>query len=208
MKRVKLKYYKLTPSAVFLILANCIPIFGIFFFGWDAATILVLYWLESVIIGVMNIPKILACRKTGQGVFMSVISNLFLCLFFTFHYGMFTAVHGVFLAKFFGAQPIMDDLIFGGPIVWTALIFLISHVFSMLVNFFGKKEYLGRAAKEQMFTVYGRVFVMHLVLVGTGFATLAFGAPLISVIMLIILKTIMDLKAHNKEHRSREAVTT
>ena len=198
---------ELTPSAIFLILANAIPIIGIFLFGWDAVTILVLYWLESVIMGVVNIPKILACRKVGQRVFVSVLSNLFLAAFYTFHYGMFTGVHGVFLAAMFGARPIMEGLLYGGPIVWTALIFLISHVFSMLVNFFGKKEYLRRSAGEQMLSVYGRVFVMHIVIIFSGFLTLAFGAPIIAVILLIVLKTAMDLIAHNKEHVSPETVT-
>ncbi|MEP3889718.1 MAG: DUF6498-containing protein [Hellea sp.] len=199
--------FKLTSSGVFLILANCIPIIGIFLFGWDAATILVLYWLESVIIGIVNIPKILACRKGGRGVFVSMMSNLFICVFYMVHYGIFTGVHGVFLAELLGARPVMDGLIHGGPLVWTAFIFFVSHLFSMLVNFFGKKEYLGRTPHEQMFSVYGRVFVMHIVIIFTGFAALAFGAPIIAVIMLIGLKTVMDLAAHNKEHQNREAVT-
>lgn len=199
---------KLTSSAVFLILANAVPIFGVLFWGWDALAILVLYWLESVIIGVLNIPKILSCRKTEAGTLGSAVSNLFLAGFFTFHYGMFTGVHGVFLAEMFGARPIMEGLLSGGPILWTAATFLISHIFSMFVNFFGKKEYLGKDPGAQMFSVYGRVFVMHFVVLLGGFAVQAFGAPVIAVIMLIVLKTGIDLAAHKKEHMAREAVTT
>ena len=100
----------------------------------------------------------------------------------------------------------MEGLLYGGPIIWTALIFLISHLFSMVVNFFGKKEYVGRTPQEQMFSVYGRVFVMQLVIIFSGFLALAFGAPIIAVILLIILKTGMDLKAHNKEHDPHEVL--
>jgi len=56
--------FKLTSSAIFLILANVVPIFGVLYWGWDATAILVLYWLESVIMGLLNVPKILACRQT------------------------------------------------------------------------------------------------------------------------------------------------
>jgi len=99
------------------------------FLGWDALTILVLYWLESVIMGVLNIPKILACRSTEQSASGAALSNLFPAVFFTFHYGMFTSVHGVFLAEMFGARPIMEGLFSSGSIIWTVktAIDLIAH---------------------------------------------------------------------------------
>ena len=191
---------RLSASAVFLILANMVPIFGVLFLGWDALTILVLYWLESVIMGVLNIPKILACRSAEQSAGGAVFTNLFPAVFFTFHYGMFTSVHGVFLAEMFGARPIIEGLFSGGSFIWTATIFLISHLASMVINFFGKKEYLGRNARRQMFSVYGRVFIMHIVVLLGGFTIQKFGAPIIAVIMLITLKTAIDLIAHKREH--------
>ena len=192
-----------TPSVIFLIAANMVPIFGAIFLGWDVATILTLYWLESVVIGVLNIPKILACRKTESGSFGSVLGNLFLTGFYMFHYGMFTAVHGAFLLQMFSAQPILAGLWNGGSIFWTALIFLTSHVFSMIFNFFGKKEYLGKNPGSQMFSVYGRVFIMHVVILFGGFAVQAFGNPIFALILLIVLKTVIDLVAHNKEHADK-----
>lgn len=203
-----LKSFKLTPSAVFLILANAIPILGIFLFGWDAVTILVLYWLESVIIGGLNVIKILSVRSSEDTPKIFFFGNLFIAAFFTVHYGIFTMVHGMFLKEVFGAEFIFEDLKEGGPLLWTALSFLVSHVFSMVVNFYGKAEYIGRPAIEQMFTPYGRVFVMHFVILLGGFAVQMLGDPLIAVIMLIVLKTGIDLAAHNKEHQAREAITT
>jgi len=193
---------RLNSSAVFLILANLVPVFGVLFLGWDALTILVLYWLESVIMGVLNIPKILACRSAEQSASDAALSNLFTAMFYASHYGMFTGVHGVFLAEMFGARPIIEGLLSGGSIMWTAAIFLISHLASMFINFFGKKEYLVRNARRQMFSVYGRVFIMHIVVLLGGIAIQNYGAPLIAVIMLIALKTAIDLIAHNKEHES------
>jgi len=193
-----------TPSVIFLIAANAVPIFGAIYFGWDVATILILYWLESVVIGVLNIPKILACRKTEDGSFGSAISNLFLSGFYMVHYGMFTGVHGVFLMEMFGAKPILAGLLEGGPIVWTVFIFLLSHIFSMFYNFFGKKEYLGKDPGAQMFSVYGRVMVMHIVILFGGFAVQAFGNPIYALILLIAVKTFIDIAAHNKEHRGHE----
>ena len=182
------------------------PIFGVLYWGWDATAILVLYWLESVIMGLLNVPKILACRQTEEGHIVSALGNLFVAGFFSVHYGIFTFVHGTFLAEMFGARSMMEELLSGGTIFWTAVTFLISHLFSMFINFFGKKEYLGRETGKQMMSVYGRVFVMHFVIILGGFAVQAFGAPVLAVLMLIILKTVIDLAAHKKEHR--DLITT
>ena len=95
--------FKLTSSAILLVWANMIPLFGIFLFGWDAVTILVLYWLESVIIGALNIVKILSVRTSETPPNLFVLGNLFTAFFFTVHFGMFTWVHGEFLKEIFGA---------------------------------------------------------------------------------------------------------
>ena len=76
----------------------------------------------------------------------------------------------------------------------------------MFINFFGKKEYLLRTANEQMTSVYGRVFVMHIGILFGGFLAVKFGAPVLAVVMLIVLKTLIDLAAHKKEHR--DPITT
>lgn len=45
-------------SALFLLLANAVPLIGVLFFGWSLLTILVLYWLENGIVGFWNVLKI------------------------------------------------------------------------------------------------------------------------------------------------------
>lgn len=196
--------FKLTSSAILLVLANMIPLFGIFLFGWDAVTILVLYWLESVIIGGLNVVKILSVRPPDVSSNLFFLGNLFTACFFTVHFGMFTWGHGEFLKEIFGAGSLLSGIREGGAIMWTALSFLLSHIFSMIINFYGKKEYLGRAPNAQMMQPYGRVFIMHLVVLFGGFLVQSFGAPVLAVILLIILKTGIDLVAHSKEHRSAE----
>ena len=198
--------FKLTSSAILLVLANMIPLFGIFVFGWDAVTILVLYWLESVIIGGLNVVKILSVRDLDTPSSLFLLGNIFYACFFIIHFGMFTWGHGEFLKGMFGAEPLLLGITEGGPIMWTALSFLISHIFSMIINFFGKKEYLGRTPNAQMMQPYGRVFVMHLVVLFGGFFVQNFGAPVLAVVLLIILKTGIDLAAHSKDHKTNETI--
>lgn len=89
----------MTPSGVVLILANLAPVAGIFVFDWSVYEILLLFWAENVIVGVLNLFRMLLASGPGSG---TVSGQLFLAGFFSVHYGMFTFVHGVFLFFFFG----------------------------------------------------------------------------------------------------------
>jgi hypothetical protein len=51
--------YKATAWA--LIAANVLPLLGVLFFGWDTFEIVALYWVENVIIGVINVFKMITC---------------------------------------------------------------------------------------------------------------------------------------------------
>ena len=104
-------------SALVLVAANLLPLVGVVFFGWSLWTILTVYWLENGIVGLWNIPKILLAEgtflpdRTGVGYSawatrpMPAMGRVALAVFFTFHYGLFWLVHGVFvlvLPTFFG----------------------------------------------------------------------------------------------------------
>ncbi|MBI3017251.1 MAG: hypothetical protein HYY62_04565, partial [Deltaproteobacteria bacterium] len=52
-----LKPYTLSIGA--LILANCVPIFGVLYFKWELFEIVFLYWLESGIILLFSFLKLL-----------------------------------------------------------------------------------------------------------------------------------------------------
>ena len=197
--------FKLTSSAVLLVLANMTPVFGVFLFGWDAVTILVLYWLETVIIGGLNFVKILSLRTSDTPSNLFFLGNIYTACFFIVHFGIFTWIHGEFLKEMFGAESLLSGISEGGAIMWTALSFFISHIFSMIINFYGKKEYLGRTPKTQMRQPYDRVFVMNMAAVFGGYLVQNFGAPVLAVILLIVIKTGIDLAAHSKEHKDSKS---
>ena len=55
-----MKLRKLTPSDYMLILANLIPVYGVWFEGWNAAHIFLVFCLETIIIGIFNVVKMFA----------------------------------------------------------------------------------------------------------------------------------------------------
>jgi len=58
--RTFLKYfYRYRSSALALIVANVLPLVGVLLWRWDAFEIVALYWTENVIIGVINVFKMI-----------------------------------------------------------------------------------------------------------------------------------------------------
>ena len=58
------------PSAYALIFANMMPVSGVALFDWNVVTILVLYWAESVVIGILNVLRLICCQTDNilQGI--------------------------------------------------------------------------------------------------------------------------------------------
>ena len=107
-----------SDSLPVLIAANLVPVLGVLFLGWDLATILVLYWIENGIVGILNVPKVLMARgpmpavtagaeleESMLGVSTAGAARVMLAPFFLIHYGMFWLVHGIFGQKPGGGQP-------------------------------------------------------------------------------------------------------
>lgn len=48
-------------STLVLVLANLVPLIGVFALGWSAFNVVALYWMENLIIGLITILKMLTC---------------------------------------------------------------------------------------------------------------------------------------------------
>lgn len=154
-----------------------------------------------------------------------------LAIFFLLHYGIFWFVHAIFvfmLPAFFGGnllQPscggllpeldpgsitFTDPAICGSPfgeIVWSnvllgAIVLFASHGASFVFNYIGRSEYLTTTPMRRMAAPYGRVIVLHVTIIFGAFAIAFLGAPLGALLVLITLKTILDLGLHLRERRS------
>jgi len=191
-----------SPSGMLLIMANLVPLAGVLWFGWQIGELFLLYWLESAIIGVFNVAKI---------VVIGGWSALFMAIFFIAHFGGFMVAHLLFIYTFFvqGNASVSVPLAQVGvqfTVLWPAMLALaISHGFSFFTNFLGQQEYLGKTTNQQMSEPYGRIFIMHITIILGGFLVMLLGAPLISLILLVALKLVADLKAHVREHKSGNA---
>ena len=202
------------PTATALVLANLIPLLGVMLFGWDVFVIVFLFWLENVIVGVFNVLRMLWVER---GVETMPLAKIFVIPFFVFHYGMFTAVHGVFVFALFGSG--VSNNLFPTVVsivdviqehrLWIAVAaLLLSHGFSFVRNYVAAQEYRRVTLKQLMGQPYGRVVVLHIAIIGGGFLVMALGAPVFGLALLVVLKVIMDVGAHLREHTRLEAAAT
>jgi hypothetical protein len=72
-------------SILALIAANIAPLFGVLFFGWDAAAIVLLYWIENLIVGAYNILRMILVKVKSQS---EQFKKLFIIPFFCVHFGV------------------------------------------------------------------------------------------------------------------------
>ena len=196
-------------SVITIIAANLIPIYGALFLGWQVFPVMILFWIENVIIGVFNVFKMFFASPANVGQW---VAKLFMIPFFCFHYGLFTLVHGLFIFVLFGGfmegvfWPTKVDDVFGiianQQIGWAILALILSHTLSFVTNYIGKGEYKKSTVSELMSQPYGRVVILHITIIFSGFLVMELGSPVIGLVLLIILKTFVDIKAHLKQHKT------
>lgn len=188
-----------------LIGSNLIPLYGVLVHGWEVFPIMLLFWSENVVIGVMNVARMVVAQGEGT----PGAGKAFMIPFFCVHYGIFTLVHGVFVFALFGGAFEGHDNPFGtalhtldGMNLWLPFLALVaSHVVSFFTNFIGHGEYKTRSLGALMAAPYARVVILHITILGGGFLAMSLGSPAWALAILVVLKILVDLGAHLFEHR-------
>ncbi len=198
----------LAPPLIALVAANCTPIFGVLVLGWDVFPILLLFWFENVIIGGVNVLRMVSAAPANP---VAWIGKVFLVPFFCVHYGVFCLVHGIFVISFFGRGVMPSGSFFpaaallgfiaANRLQWAILGILASHLVSFGYNFIGLGEYKRASLNDLMSQPYSRVIVLHLTILFGGFAVMALKSPAGALVLLVVLKTALDVRAHVKERR-------
>jgi hypothetical protein len=217
----------LHPSTLLLLAANSLPIFGVLYWGWDVFVLLMLYWMETAIIGFWMIARITLMPAEALGTMeingrQRAASALFLSVFFTVHAGMFMGVHMVFLWSLFsgawskeihGLGDFFRKLVVGTD-MWIPLLVLflvrglgfLFHVLkpdaiAKLESSFGLRAAAKPATPDDMGSIvggfYSRVIVMHLTIIFSAFIAVLFGS-IAPLIIMVGVKTVADVAMHLK----------
>lgn len=197
------------PSALALVVANLAPVYGVLVLGWPVYPLILLFWVENVVIGVINVMRMAMVDPASV---MSWLSKVVMVPFFCVHYGIFTAAHGAFLHQTFveGRSGGIAEIFTPGLWVmritdlglWIPVALLASsHLFSFSWNYIRRGEYRTAVLDKLMTQPYARVVLLHVVVWIGGLAILRIESPVWALLLLVGVKIILDLHAHLREHR-------
>lgn len=191
-------------SVIALLATNTIPLFGVLFLDWDAFFIVLLYWSENLAIGFFNILKMvrIPVSKTDAR-----FKN-FIIPFFAIHYGGFTVGHGFFVFFLFykSSGRFWEERIRLLGMIIAVVVLFISHGISFFHNYLHKREYTSANLFKLMFDPYRRVVVMHIAIIAGGFLIISIesSSPAALLVVLIVLKTFLDLTLHLRSHKKAQ----
>lgn len=198
----------LTPSDYFLIVANLLPIVGVWAWNWNPKEIFLVYCLESIIMGILTLTKmgiVTIIRKKDNWYnngSTTQQSGLFFMLFFLVHYGIFVGVqmsiffsvsgigegHHINALNFFYKWPgllSIDSMLMLGA-------FVFCYGFKMIVDFLYSGQYKTIPLSLLMFQPYGRIFIQQItVIVGSMF--LSYGAGKIFILIFALAKIFFEV---------------
>ncbi len=192
------------PPFVPVLFINLVPALCVVALGWSAFTLVALYWIENLIAGAINALKIVISGAANG--WAGILTSLFLTPFFIFHYGMFCAVHGVFIWALFGGVfqgAVAPD---GDPLTalpklllaqighdrflfWNVALLALYHLFRFAAYWLGNGEWRRGDPFTQMFSPYGRIIVVHMTIMLAGIPVALLGQPVWGVLCLALLKT-------------------
>lgn len=198
-------------TQAWIVLMNLVPVAGVLFFGWNAILLLLFYWIETVVVGIVNALKLTVLALHERAPRPARAVAWFFVPFFCLHFGIFCMVHGAFvmgMSVFGDMQASTQDAGFPGlDVVAFALAQLqadedlrvsVLAMVAFQVGSFVALWLLGGQWREtnpirQMMEPYGRVFVMHATIFVAAIPVILFGQDLLAVVALAVLKTGLEL---------------
>jgi hypothetical protein len=190
----------LEPRTLLLVGANLLPVLGVVLMGWDTFLLIMLYWLETAVIGFWTFIGILRASSASLSDFKgnagNAIAPLALGLFIMVHAGIFMGVHFMFVWAIFGSAWAARV---NGPVEFFTVMVLPTGLWVPLVALFVTRGLTLLSTPRQhldgklvIVGLYVRIVVLHL--------TIIFGAMLsllihsvIGLILLVLLKTAADI---------------
>lgn len=181
-------------TAATIVIGNLVPVFGVLFLGWNAAQILVLFWIENVILGVLTAPRILASGRGGPMAW-------FMTGFFVIHYGFFCGVHLVFVLLLAGGfmshnagmlEPLSNALT-QPAFLWGVAAVALINLIGQLRDWWLPGLWRDSDPQTEMSRPYGRIMVLHFTILIGAWAVLSVGGPVWAVLILCLMKAALEL---------------
>jgi len=195
------KKRKLTKEDFILIIAHLIPVYGVWFLGWNAVDAFIVYALETLIVGFLTILKLCVItlfrkKDTWYNEGSSTkVSGIFFILFFILHFGLFAAVQTSIFSQSANITPPGSGLLhfffhwysyINEDIAIMLSGFVVSYLIRGFIPFIINAEYKTISMARVMFQPYGRIFIQQFtVILGSMFLELGWGKAFILIFAIV-----------------------
>ena len=198
-------------QALALIAANLLPLYGVQFWHWSVLALVVLYWLEVLIFGVLAIPRTLLVDPSNVELWLhKAVEIPFFCALFgalalaigTIIYVLLGQTEGV-LGFDEGILPVKHTLlILRKHHLWPALGALIAaHVVGFLIEDVARGGFRSAKLRDGMIRAFNRFYILFLALLW-AYGFLSLGSPLWALFLLVVLKLSLELHEHLRHWRA------
>lgn len=170
-------------------------------------TVVFAYFLESIIVGLLNMVKMTITTLFGRT--QKEVGNSgtahFQTVFFAIHYGAFVAIQSVLAFSLFemdDTSVITDSLDLIGNyfkvldfdgMEWVMMSIIAQNIGYFMANFIIKGKYHQYKTENLMIKPYVRIFVQQFVVIIAAFFVIIFKAGIIAALLLILFRTFIDL---------------
>ncbi len=180
-------------SAWVLVAANAMVLAQAVFSEFGIQSVLLIYGFEMLVVGLINLPKILMAREDET----SISSRIGFCLFFVVHYFGCSAVLAALLREFLLREATFQQLL-TPTLMGNVALLAGSQLFAFFRDYVGRHEFERTSPDDLMLRPYGRVVVMLLAVIGG--AMLLTKTRFAPAIILTIGKTIVDVALHRFDY--------
>ena len=182
-----------------LVFVNCVPMIGVLFLDWEILPLMLLFWSENIVVGIMAVLRVLAATVETN-------TKILLVPFFILHFGGFTMIHGALITALFdtskvsyGGTSIVDRLGFS---FWLAVFLLfMGHLYIYMSQYIGEKQYQRTNPIMLMIEPYQRVVLMQAGVFVLALAVQVLHMPVMAMAAVVVAKIALDIRAQQSQYR-------
>ncbi|MCS7184105.1 MAG: DUF6498-containing protein [Patescibacteria group bacterium] len=194
------KYYQ---GLISIFIANSIPLFGYLFFEWNIFEVLFYYLVETIVISIYFILKIIKRWRYENISFKEIFYQLhfFLIFMFIYFFFFFFFLFGWIAATKPSPSPDGFKNFLINQFFLPFIIYFFSHGISYKINFIDKEEYKLTKINLLVNNIWGRVIFIFLSSSIGVILTYGHNLNFLSFFSIFLIKTFFDFYFHLKERK-------
>ncbi|MBF6606654.1 MAG: hypothetical protein IVW53_13870 [Chloroflexi bacterium] len=198
------------PGLIPTIVGNLVPLIGVLLFGWDLPSIVVMYWIETGVGGLVNVLRIRKSMALGpptvnadgsieRPIVRAALSGSWrLPLIWLVAYGIFWAILGPFVIQianggfYEGASQTGWSGVSADVIAWGTVSLVGGQVGTYTLDYVIGRRYLTVTPLELLRDPFVRIFIILATIAVGGVGIALLGSPVGFLAAMVVAKTIVE----------------